>query len=57
MPVAFPWFVKGAIVLQPELVADRQSDFPALQLGQTKPRHALLIKAEVPTDGDVGLGL
>ena len=57
MPITFPGFVKGAIILQSKLVADSETDFATFELRQAEPRDALLIETKIPANGDVGLSL
>jgi hypothetical protein len=57
MAHAFPGFVQFAGVPQPQLIPNSQAHLPTLQLGQTEPRHALLIQPKVPPDRDIGLRL
>lgn len=57
MADALPGLVEFAGISQPELVADGESDLAALELGEVEPGDPLLVQAEVPADGDVGLCL
>ena len=47
----------AAVELEPELVADREPDLAALELGHAKPGDTLLVQADVPADDDVVLRL
>ncbi|KAF6763799.1 hypothetical protein DFP72DRAFT_483599 [Ephemerocybe angulata] len=57
MPDTLPWLVQLSRVTETKLIANSKPDLSALQLGQTKPCDTLLVKAQVPPDSDVGLGL
>lgn len=57
MSVSFPRFVKATRVLQPKFVTNRKADFATLQLGETEPRHALLVQTKVPAHRDIRLCL
>ncbi len=57
MADTLPGLMELARITQTQLVAHRQAHFSALQFGQSKPRHSLLVKTQVPSHGNIGLGL
>ena len=57
MTNTFPSFMQIASISQSQLVPDSQSHLSTLQLRQAEPCHALLVEAQIPSHGDVRLGL
>jgi hypothetical protein len=57
MSYTFPSLVHFASIPKPQLIANSKSHFSAFQLRQCEPSNSLLVQSQVPSNGDICLGL